>query len=98
VIASFPLPEPFLEGIDYELWGQNAKADVYSADLKDAQRWRRLLWAVEREFPILWVTEDPENDPIQLTTAARIIDVVDGLDIPKADRAMLSSAPTGEKP
>ena len=24
-----PKPEPLLEGVDYELWGQNVKADVW---------------------------------------------------------------------
>ena len=27
-----PLPEPFLEGIDYELWGQNVQVDCYTVD------------------------------------------------------------------
>ena len=31
-MTDVPLPEPFLEDVDYELWGQNAKADCYSAE------------------------------------------------------------------
>lgn len=26
---SLPLPKPDLEGVDYELWGQNAQADCW---------------------------------------------------------------------
>ena len=49
--------------------------------IKSAERWRRLMLAVTMPFPILAVSDDPENENRLMYNPDRICERVDGLDM-----------------
>ncbi len=57
--------------------------------VKNAERWERLMWAMDYEFPLLSMVEDPENEPKMIYGSAKLTELVDGFDY------RCDNAPTG---